>query len=686
MVYPSDKYFAADKYILVTKEEIEMELLYAWINSDNTGYIQQEGFNFSPEYRFKMDYIDNKWKLSEDPLYHKKKSLFKNSVIENVTAVIGENGVGKTTLLKWLARIDCMPFGDKSDLEEQEKLYEEATHLSVLILKEDEKCIIYHDFEENKFENVTSIVNVVNTIDEDICGKIIIDASDFYNITKIFLTNSLFSPDIQGISKVVKIDTINFSPSALSVISSEFYEGYIKKSNIIPDYLTNKYLLTNWNLILFGSKTVNNFQEICDVLYFNKLFKSKKIDKYRGKICVDIEIWADSVLQLLEKKYKDFRAGLPLNEEDEKKKTYYKLYKGQQKLWLEITETYPYVIVTLLCNLIFEICLLTEDDIPRLKDIEQCKIWMDRIINEQVKERMETECRDFYNDLKEIEQLAQIVNSSEDKDNIYFHNNKVMKDSSVLSLERQPEKYKAFLQLVENSFNEENSYILRYIRIGNLRMSSGERAYQNLLSWINLVPQFHKIHKEMPEGLKHTVLLLIDEIDLYAHPDMQKEFINYFLDEIKSQFNNYKVQVVFTTHSPLCLSDIPVENTIYLTKQKEKCVVDWRVHSQTFGKDVFRILNDAFYLKNSTMGSFAKGKIDEIFRAIKDYQNKPEKTIPDNEYNDIKEKIDYIGNDLLRYKLHDMLSRCMNDRNEKIKILKSQYEAIGEEIRRLENS
>lgn len=85
-----------------------MELLYVWINSNDTGYIKQEGFNFSPEYRFIMEYSKERWILKEDNSFQKKISIFKTSVIENVTAIIGENGVGKTSLLTWLSRLDCM--------------------------------------------------------------------------------------------------------------------------------------------------------------------------------------------------------------------------------------------------------------------------------------------------------------------------------------------------------------------------------------------------------------------------------------------------------------------------------------------------------------------------------------------------------------------------------------------------
>lgn len=114
-------------------------------------------------------------------------------------------------------------------------------------------------------------------------------------------------------------------------------------------------------------------------------------------------------------------------------------------------------------------------------------------------------------------------------------------------------------------------------------------------------------------------------------------------------------------------------------------MVDKQEHSQTFGKDVFRILNDAFYLKDSTMGNFAKMKIDEIFETIRYFKEHREESMNSNEYEKLNEKISYIGNDLLRYKLQEMLLLCLNDRQEQLKVLRMQHKAIERKIKQMEN-
>lgn len=117
--------------------------------------------------------------------------------------------------------------------------------------------------------------------------------------------------------------------------------------------------------------------------------------------------------------------------------------------------------------------------------------------------------------------------------------------------------------------------------------------------------------------MRGTILLLIDEVDLYLHPEWQKKYIAAVIEEIEKQFAGYKVQLIFATHSPLCLSDIPRENTIYLTENRGKAHVEKREHhSQTFGKDLYSLLNNAFFLENSTMGAYAKKYVDSIIDSM----------------------------------------------------------------------
>ena len=94
---------------------MKAELIYLWINRDEHGCFQQEGFNFSPHYR--VSYNQDTKELIIKQL--EQLNVFQNDHIANVSAVIGENGTGKTTLLEYLTTFDDVPLSDEQRPEYQ---------------------------------------------------------------------------------------------------------------------------------------------------------------------------------------------------------------------------------------------------------------------------------------------------------------------------------------------------------------------------------------------------------------------------------------------------------------------------------------------------------------------------------------------------------------------------------------
>ncbi|HEM2808454.1 TPA: AAA family ATPase [Streptococcus suis] len=62
------------------------------------------------------------------------------------------------------------------------------------------------------------------------------------------------------------------------------------------------------------------------------------------------------------------------------------------------------------------------------------------------------------------------------------------------------------------------------------------------------------------------VLLLLDEVDLGLHPEWQRRWISVALPIIQEIFKGKYIQIIMTTHSPIMLSDIYAENVIMLKK------------------------------------------------------------------------------------------------------------------------
>ncbi|MDK2941582.1 MAG: hypothetical protein PWP56_1095, partial [Acetobacterium sp.] len=88
-------------------------------------------------------------------------------------------------------------------------------------------------------------------------------------------------------------------------------------------------------------------------------------------------------------------------------------------------------------------------------------------------------------------------------------------------------------EYIENYTRAKRFFVLKYLNITIEHMSSGERALLNFFSWLHIVPFFDSIKGFENGRINNNVLILIDEIDLYCHPEWQRQFINILMNELK---------------------------------------------------------------------------------------------------------------------------------------------------------
>ena len=104
-----------------------------------------------------------------------------------------------------------------------------------------------------------------------------------------------------------------------------------------------------------------------------------------------------------------------------------------------------------------------------------------------------------------------------------------------------------------------------------------------------------------------NVNILFDELELYFHPELQRLFVSYILKAIESGlFKNISgINILMVTHSPFVISDLPVSNVLFLTKDFKQTT------EKTFGANIYEMLNQHFFL-GQPIGAKAVGELSEI--------------------------------------------------------------------------
>lgn len=204
-------------------------------------------------------------------------------------------------------------------------------------------------------------------------------------------------------------------------------------------------------------------------------------------------------------------------------------------------------------------------------------------------------------------------------------------------------------------------------------ISSGEFAQINIFS--RLYSQLYG-----KKQFKHKdVILFMDEIEITIHPDLQRKLVSNLLLFLNHFVSDAKVHIIFATHSPILLSDIPQSNTILLERKNDEVTVkDNAEFPETFGANIHSLYRNSFLLESGTMGSFATGKIKALIKDI-------EKLTPDiseDKRKHIEDQIAIIGEPYMKRKIEELYESKLTP--EKIEDFKEKRIATLEaELKRL---
>lgn len=589
-------------------------------------------------------YIPNFFNISES-----------DSKIELLSAIVGENGVGKSSILDIIRSV----FSNSNGF----------THNKVVVLVEIEgktkilcpntslKCyLVEKPFEEIEKVN-ESYQSIYYSPHFDLKYNSNYDELDYYDIS---------------LDKYIKQDLNNIKQNDIQDIHNELN---FKNTLRIIEFITSD---------IFQQKEILSVFEIPQYEYASLIFKEKKIRKNQNEE-IDFRNTPYRFREIIENILRKIDDGIET--------VYYHLksiHNLDKIVFMRdifknvVLKTILSVIIDMLeeRNTYLEEGILENKYSLNLENLDTIEAFLFFVENAYVKngEKYKIFKDDLFKNF--LDNIFNVIDSVSNKSDIsdFPYNSvtikiKVENIKNLIGLHR--EIVKNFMNYPNMStYKNINQY--EFITIDPLgrSLSSGELSILNFFSKLYFFLQ----NSPFISLSKKNYILLLDEADLGLHPMSKKRFIDiilksvpYFFEGLTSKPN---LQIILTTHDPLTLSDIPKHNVIFLEKAEEgKCRISSEVQ-KTFGANITDLLADSFFIKDGLIGDFAKSKINEVITWINENRNKTK--IDEEKLAYYKKVIELIDERVIKLKLSEMITELLPDNTFYNKV-------IDDEIKRLEN-
>ncbi|WP_165867305.1 AAA family ATPase [Paenibacillus pinisoli] len=162
-----------------------------------------------------------------------------------------------------------------------------------------------------------------------------------------------------------------------------------------------------------------------------------------------------------------------------------------------------------------------------------------------------------------------------------------------------------------------------YLDFGWHNLSSGQTAMLNLFARL-----FTRADGYFGDNqkLSKDVLLLIDEGELYFHPEWQRRFIRDVISFLTIVFPNNRFQIIMTSHSPFLLSDLPGSSVVYLKHKNGRLAVEDGLTSgkKTLAANIHDMFALGFFME-TTVGEFARIKINQLIEELELFETRKER-------------------------------------------------------------
>ncbi|MGN7986065.1 AAA family ATPase [Pedobacter sp. 22226] len=287
-----------------------------------------------------------------------------------------------------------------------------------------------------------------------------------------------------------------------------------------------------------------------------------------------------------------------------------------------------------------------------------------------------------------VNKLYSIIDQLKDKGSIGDKRIKVAANDAIdlLNLQRDmvfeiSDYYNKQLKQHDKDYSNINFLVqgLIYYSPAKKKLSSGENALLNFFSKLYDFLEFKLNVKTNPKPNLQTFVLLLDEADLGFHPVWKKKFVKAIVQTIPHFFDRYPqkptLQIILTTHDPLSLSDLPSSNVVYLMADETHIYTDDKDIKNTFGANITDLLADSFFLSDGLIGDFAKDKIKEIVNWLNQADN-------NDGAGHYKKLIEIIDEPIAKRKLAEMYDEKMNS-NLQLSVIDQQIKELNQKRNQL---
>jgi len=612
--------------------------------------------------------FDKAYKIYNDTIEvdtDKDISLFNSKDIKiNISAIVGKNGTGKSTIVELLFALIHNISLEKEILKDSEKIKDlnveliyENNYLYKIILQDSVfKCYVYKQ-DNNLGESTDGTITGYKYNRKDNIYKQAHEHTQFFKIEELFYTIA-----------------VNYSQHALNSINTgKWIHSLFHKNDAYQTPMVIEPYRKNGNIDINKQESLIKQRLLANLLLLEDKDDVKNSPRQLTEFykAINLKITFDETTFI--NKYLEIRAKYLDDISGETKSIFYSIFN------IDIT------------SIIHPMKEHIEDYIF-IKLIKISFTYSHYKGEFNMNERKFIKPEIYFNNLKEDNshityKLKQVVNFLKYEDLQY-------KSGDILDIETCSNKIEKIKQ--QNNDDIINRYLppslfnIDIILENNISfntLSSGEK--QKIYSVNSILYHLNNINSVENSLIQYkNINIVLDEIELYFHPELQRSYLSHLHNTIfKTNSNNILgLNILFVTHSPFILSDIPDTKILFLEKDSKDIqskTIASKKKIKTFGANIHELLINGFFMDNS-VGEYALKEIKNIVNFHYEVMNLKDESLEEkeNQYNNLKDKFyfiqEHIGEDyisgIIKNHLIDIEKRLNSDsfKSKRIEALKKE--------------